>query len=276
MTGNYDDIPYPPDYGAPHAMTPTPTLAIDRDKVEMPVSFTIDMCEGTADAVQYRIDRAIERDGSIDAARTGAGMGFGFSLMTQIVGTLQNAAKDLASLRTQLSAATARGDKAEAERDMWAAVSGEWEKQMGQFRPGRVTDDALFEANRAIAKERDEFRSECVANLKDESDKPELGARDYAEQWAQDTLSGRADGNKFPWGQRNIARAFINMTTELSTYRALIEKAVEALGPILSFVEDLDASALSLTEQEMRPKFIRRARETLAALTAAIGKGEGT
>ena len=116
MTGNYDDIPYPPDYGAPHAMTPTPTLAIDRDKVEMPVSFTIDMCEGTADAVQYRIDRAIERDGSIDAARTGAGMGFGFSLMTQIVGTLQNAAKDLASLRTQLSAATERSDQMQRER----------------------------------------------------------------------------------------------------------------------------------------------------------------
>ena len=31
MTGNYDDIPYPPDYGAPHAMTPTPIPALDLD-----------------------------------------------------------------------------------------------------------------------------------------------------------------------------------------------------------------------------------------------------
>ena len=100
-------------------MTDTPTPALDRDKVEMPISFTIDMCEGTADAVQYRIDRAIERDGSLEAARTGAGMGFGFSLMTQIVGTLQNAAKDLASLRTQLSAATERADIFEGAADRY-------------------------------------------------------------------------------------------------------------------------------------------------------------
>ena len=104
------------EWAAPHAMTPTPTPALDRDKVEMPISFTIDMCEGTADAVQYRIDRAIERDGSLEAARTGAGMGFGFSLMTQIVGTLQNAAKDLASLRAQLSVATERADQMQRAR----------------------------------------------------------------------------------------------------------------------------------------------------------------
>ena len=314
MTGNYDDIPYPPDYGAPHAMTPTPIPALDLDGPKADAFEQLSLTAIMLETWAPECFPEVNEKGQKHFAR----------VMMESAADAINAA--LASFRTQLAEANARADKAEqdtadaylsviktlevkvfdaekdrdrfrdaaetcndqalaaraelkavkAERDMWAAVSGEWEKQMGQFRPGRVTDDALFEANRAIAKERDEFRSECVANLKDESDKPELGARDYAEQWAQDTLSGRADGNKFPWGQRNIARAFINMTTELSTYRALIEKAVEALGPILSFVEDLDASALSLTEQEMRPKFIRRARETLAALTAAIGKGEGT
>ena len=53
------------------------------------------MCEIAAERVQYRVDRAIKRDGSRGAAVTGGGMGCGFSLMVSLVDALQRAARAL-------------------------------------------------------------------------------------------------------------------------------------------------------------------------------------
>ena len=222
------------------------TPEIDLDKVEMPVSFTIDMCEGTADAVQYRIDRAIERDGSLDAARTGAGMGFGFSLMTQIVATLQNAAKDLASLRAQLSAATERADIFEGAAD--------------RYRNAMKSARSDLEAANARAEKAEAERDDYRARLQDAAEKHH------------------------------------ESDATLATYRALIEKAVEALEPVAKwFAPDLkEANELQAdlyayddnAEVDMsdirgdaaHPLLwgdLRKLASSLADLTAAIGKGEG-
>lgn len=46
----------------------------------------------------------------------------------------------------------------------------------------------------------------------DTSDKPPMPDHDYARQWALDTLSGRADGGRFAWGERNLALAYVRLT----------------------------------------------------------------
>lgn len=203
-------------------------------------------------------------------------------------------------LRTQLSAANARADKAEADRDMWAAVSGEWENQMGQFRPGRVTDDALFEANRTIAKERDEARvwlDRAEKNFRDAAlalgnwllvppDGGDLTLAEGVDRIKAELEAVKADRDE-ALRQRDVAMKFLrdrptaphpvdqmnNLTkflhedaeAEVAELRALIEKAVEALKRIVNM------------ESHVARSHIREfAAETLTALTAAIGKGEGT
>lgn len=42
-----------------------------------------------------------------------------------------------------------------------------------------------------------------------------LGDPECARQWAMDTLSGRAKGGQFEWGERNLARAFLNQDSML-------------------------------------------------------------
>ena len=77
----------------------------------------------------------------------------------------------------------------------------------------------------ALTAERDALKSECIADPKDETDKPPLGAYDYAKQWARDTLSGRAAGGRFPWGQRNIAQAYLNLSAERDALKAERDEA---------------------------------------------------
>jgi len=46
--------------------------------------------------------------------------------------------------------------------------------------------------------------------VKNEKEKPPMPAHDYAERWARDTLSGMADDSKLSWGERNIARCYLD------------------------------------------------------------------
>ena len=50
----------------------------------------------------------------------------------------------------------------------------------------------------------------------DTSDKPPMPAHDYAEQWAADTLSGKTEGGRFSWGERNLAHAYLKLAGRLS------------------------------------------------------------
>ena len=43
---------------------------------------------------------------------------------------------------------------------------------------------------------------------------------------------GRAGGGRFPWSQRNIARAFLNTQTELASLRTLLVRAGKAMAKI--------------------------------------------
>ncbi|MHB1799632.1 MAG: hypothetical protein ACYCUI_15260 [Vulcanimicrobiaceae bacterium] len=61
-----------------------------------------------------------------------------------------------------------------------------------------------------------ELEKECIANPADEADKPKLGDDDSAKQYASDTLSGRAPYGRFPWGQRNLARAYLNAMNRIA------------------------------------------------------------
>ena len=171
---------------------------------------------------------------------------------------------EIDSLHADLAAAIARADKAEAERDMWAAVSGEWEKQMGQLRPGRVTDDALFEANQAIAKERDEARAWL--------DRHEKNFRDAAlalGNW----LFVPPDG-----GDLTLAEGVDRIKAELEAVKAERDAASVALE---CRTEERDAVEAPMTEIcEMlgnddcddAPGAVRRTLETLATKTALIEK----
>lgn len=70
--------------------------------------------------------------------------------------------------------------KAARERNMYAELCAEWEKQLGQTRPSRVTDDQLFESNRAIAVERDAAWVE-LASLRSLLAKAEEAMEPFAE-----------------------------------------------------------------------------------------------
>ena len=43
------------------------------------------------------------------------------------------------------------------------------------------------------------------------NNKPPMPAHDYATQWARDTLSGRATGGRYEWGNENLARSYLNL-----------------------------------------------------------------
>jgi hypothetical protein len=77
----------------------------------------------------------------------------------------------------------------------------------------------------------------------DVSDKPPMPAHDYAWQWARDTLSGKAGGGRFSWGERNIARAYLalNDATQPGTIRlgSGLTEAQEAM-PSGSKLSDAD------------------------------------
>ena len=86
-----------------------------------------------------------------------------------------------------LIAAAKERDELRAERD---ALRVEVEEQRALVLRERDEWAASVAAYNRLSAERDALRAKCVADPKDEGDKPALGARDYAEQWARDTLSG--------------------------------------------------------------------------------------
>ena len=270
MTGNYDDIPYPPDYGAPHAMTdtPTPAHALDLDALDWaglkPVEFDALMVIARETAsLRTQLSAATARADKAEAERDEAQRQRAVAMkflrdrptaphpvdqMNNLTKFLhEDAEAEVAELTAKIAALSTELEAVKADRDAWKALADEWQAQTGQSRPASVSDDALMKINQALG----EALDGATKNAK------------IHEDHSRRLLIKGAEARQ-------------SFEAQLSDLRALIEKAVEALGPILSFVEDLDASALSLTEQEMRPKFIRRARETLADLTAAIGKGNGT
>lgn len=57
--------------------------------------------------------------------------------------------------------------------------------------------------------------------------KPRMPAHDYASQWAQDTLSGNADGTPMPWGERNLARAYLDQSAEIARLRDVLADLME-------------------------------------------------
>ncbi len=61
-----------------------------------------------------------------------------------------------------------------------------------------------------------ELEKECIASPTDEAAKPKLGDDAFAQQYANDTLSGRSRGGRFPWGQRNLARAYLNAMNRIA------------------------------------------------------------
>ena len=61
--------------------------------------------------------------------------------------------------------------------------------------------------------------SDAVAK---DTDKRPMPAHSHAAQWARDTLSGRADGGQFLWGDRNLARSYLAM-------RRVLEQAQDCI-----------------------------------------------
>ena len=117
----------------------------------------------------------------------------------------------------------------------------------------------------ALTAERDALKSECIADPKDETDKPPLGAYDYAKQWARDTLSGRAAGGRFPWGQRNIAQAYLNLSAErdaLKAERDMWEAEVTRIGEEWTKADDA---------HQRREAALATRDATIATLIEALG-----
>lgn len=86
------------------------------------------------------------------------------------------------------------------------------------------------------------------------SNKPPLGDHEYAKQWARDTLSGRAEGGKFAWGERNLARAYLNRDTQIATLRAALESARKALSGAREWLSSdayMEIAVLTSTRNEI-------------------------
>ena len=127
----------------------------------------------------------------------------------------------------------------------------------------------------------------------DETDKPPLGDASYARQWASDTLSGRVGGGKFPWGERNLSHAFLNMlgttnTMEISSaaylsaaydwrkkaerMKAALEKATETLIAVEAALMLIDTLCQDRGRSTKQARCGEVARDTLTTICEALGE----
>ena len=280
MTGNYNDIPYPPDYGAPHAITPTPTPALDLDALEAHFNEWLTGTEGE----RY----------------------FGYSIGETDLRALIAAARETASLRTQLAEANARAeswrcfhcDEVFTTREEAAAhfgysecsapacrVDGGLASAYREFegRWSRCQNECCdhlnayyakrSEHNQALIREEEHGYAKGVADMRDQL--ADANARaDKAETERDEAVSdarGIAETNMHAAARIDgLTIGAAMLRSENADLRALIEKAVERLNFHACKCPQGDPCGYGGDCSGFQT------RALADELTAAIGKGEGT
>ena len=234
-------------------MTPTPTPALDLDALEADIYRRLanwrlalhDRSDLLALIERARqADRLEAQHGMTMGVGDGSGQLFVHGEYDSIK-AVQRIVMENASLRTQLAEANARE----------AATCADFIRSLThQSHQTAELDDALMKINQALG----EALDEATKNAK------------IHEDHSRRLLIKGAEARQ-------------SFEAQLSTYRALIEKAVEALENVsrevlgsLGLFESLVRHEIGNTNYNAMVERAQEARAVAADLTAAIGKGEGT
>jgi hypothetical protein len=91
--------------------------------------------------------------------------------------------------------------------------------------------------------------------------KPPIPAHDYATQWASDTLSGKAKGGRFEWGERNLAASYLSLHRLLEQCQAcILGETPEDMTPDEARQDTLEKVRTVLTARRHMEKFNARIR----------------
>lgn len=115
-------------------------------------------------------------------------------------------------------------------------------------------------------------RQRLATQHRDETNKPPMPAHDYAVVWARDTLSGKERG-EFDWGDRNIARAYLDYRAQRDGMHAALKSARAFVKAELDVrVDGHTLSGAPETDDGIRAEAMRMLEQIDAALAKAEGR----